>query len=67
MVVRYAVSNENRLADFSMDFSMDFSKVFFESRIPSALPNGNNLNGLLLKAFLISDVGFYHKLLSQLC
>ncbi len=63
MAVRYAVSNENRLADFSMDFS----KVFFESRIPSASPNGNNLNGLLLKAFLISDVEFYHKLLSQLC
>jgi hypothetical protein len=39
MVVRYAVSNENRLADFSMDFS----KVFFESRIPSVSPNGNNI------------------------
>ena len=39
MVVRYAVSNENRLADFSMDFS----KVFFESQIPSASPNGNNI------------------------
>ena len=59
MAVWYAVSNENRLADFS--------KVFFESRIPSVSPNGNNLNGLLLKAFLISDVEFYHKLLSQLC